>query len=451
MVPALTDGGRSFKGAALYYLHDKRRAGEAERLTTDRVAWTQAVNLPTDNPEIAWRMMATTAMKADELKAAAGIKATGRKLTKPALAYSLAWHPDEAPTKAEQIEAAQETLKRLGLTEHQALIVCHNDEPHPHVHVIVNRVHPTEGKAATLSKSKLILSQWAQEYEERRGKILCPKRAENNAKRQQGEHVRDTRTPRPAFEFNRAADDGARAAFTRTEQKEKDAQIAQAGRDMHESHARQWAEIKRIYRAGKGRIYEESRTRQRDREDEVKAAFKPQWAALFAKQRGDRRAFEDREESPLGKLWNMAQTARELRRSGITASFLAMAWGVLSKAERMTAFERAQEGERRALARVVSREMREVRGDVRRETKAETSRLLTSYLKQCGEIRQQQGRERAALKLAWASRNTERKAAYAALRDRAGQWQRLQQIGERTRLAQTQGRGMHRARSLGRD
>ena len=38
MVPALTTGGRSFKGAALYYLHDKRRAGEAERLTTERVA-----------------------------------------------------------------------------------------------------------------------------------------------------------------------------------------------------------------------------------------------------------------------------------------------------------------------------------------------------------------------------------------------------------------------------
>jgi hypothetical protein len=31
MVPAITEGGRSFKGAALYYLHDKRQPGEAER------------------------------------------------------------------------------------------------------------------------------------------------------------------------------------------------------------------------------------------------------------------------------------------------------------------------------------------------------------------------------------------------------------------------------------
>ena len=35
------------------------------------------------------------------LKAAAGVKATGRKLTKPVFAYSLAWRPDEKPTKAE--------------------------------------------------------------------------------------------------------------------------------------------------------------------------------------------------------------------------------------------------------------------------------------------------------------------------------------------------------------
>ena len=447
MVPVITSGGPSFKGAALYYLHDKRQAGEAERLTTDRVAWTHIVNLPTDNPEIAWRMMATTAINADRLKAAAGTKATGRKLTKPTFAYSLAWHPDEKPSKEDQIEAAQETLKRLGLEEHQAVIICHTDEPHAHVHVMVNRVHPTQGKAAALSKSKLILSEWAQEYEKRRGKILCPKRAENNEKRQQGEQVRDKRVPRPAYEFNQAANDGARAAFTRAEQKEKDAALAKAGRDMHERQAQQWVDAKRAYQAAKAKLYEDSRLRSVAREDEIKAAFKPQWALLFAKQRGDRRLFEEREESPLGKLWNMAKTAREFRRSGITGSFLAMAWGVLSRTERMSAFERAQEGERRSLARTVSREMREAKSEIRRETKAEGTRLLKSYLAQCGELRRSQGQERLALKASWKARNTERKAAYAVLGDRAAQWARLRQMGERARVAQGQGlhRGMQRA------
>src|SRR5260370_41348291 len=118
MVPVITAGGRSFRGAALYYLHDKRQEGEAERFTTDRVAWVETVNLPTGDPERAWRIMAHTAMMADEIKAAAGIKATGRKLKNPVFAYSIAWHPGEKPAKAEQIEAARASTAAHGLEGH---------------------------------------------------------------------------------------------------------------------------------------------------------------------------------------------------------------------------------------------------------------------------------------------------------------------------------------------
>src|SRR5713101_7311188 len=72
--------------------------------------------------------------------------ATRRKLTKPVFAYSIAWHPGERPTKAEQLETARSSLEAQGLEEHQALILCHTDEPQAHVHVIVNRVHPVTGK-----------------------------------------------------------------------------------------------------------------------------------------------------------------------------------------------------------------------------------------------------------------------------------------------------------------
>jgi Relaxase/Mobilisation nuclease domain len=157
MVPAITACGRSFRGAALYYAHDKRRDGEAVRLTTERVAWVETVNLPTGDPERAWRIMAHTALAQGHLKAAAGTKATGRKLKNPVFAYSLAWHPGERPTKAQMMDAARESLKTQGLEEHQAIILCHTDEPQAHVHIIVNRVHPVTGKAAALSNSKLKL------------------------------------------------------------------------------------------------------------------------------------------------------------------------------------------------------------------------------------------------------------------------------------------------------
>ncbi len=56
MVPNVTRGGASFKGAAAYYLHDK----EAE--ANVRVAWTETVNLITTDPDKAMRVMAATAM-----------------------------------------------------------------------------------------------------------------------------------------------------------------------------------------------------------------------------------------------------------------------------------------------------------------------------------------------------------------------------------------------------
>ncbi|MCI0658386.1 MAG: relaxase/mobilization nuclease domain-containing protein, partial [Acidobacteria bacterium] len=74
MVPKLHAKGTSFKGAAAYLLHDKGRAKTAQR-----VAWVEMRNLITDDPHVAWRVMAATAMDQDRLKELAGVKNTGRK------------------------------------------------------------------------------------------------------------------------------------------------------------------------------------------------------------------------------------------------------------------------------------------------------------------------------------------------------------------------------------
>lgn len=450
MVPALTTGGRSFKGAAAYYLHDKRREGEAERSTADRVAWTHVINLPTTDPERAWRMMATTALKAEELKAAAGVKATGRKLAKPVFAYSLAWHPSEQPTQAEQLDAARETLKLLGLSEHQALIVCHNDEPHPHVHVLVNRVHPTEGKAATLSNSKLTLSKWAQAYEQDRGKVFCPARVDNNAKREQGKFARDSRKSRPAYEFAQLSEKGGlRGAFVASEQRQQDAQLAQAGRDMQENHGKQWDELRRAYQTAKDRLYARADKRQSERAAEVKQEFKPEWASLFQKQRSERREFENRESTPFGKLWNIAATAREARHNEDVraAGPLGFLFAVLSGSERENLVALRQDGERVAMAGRLSKVMQRERSAIRQQTKAEADALRESYLNQCAELRRQQGQAREAMRDRWRQRNTERKAVFAALPSRAANMNRLRQHSQaaaqhRGRMGRSRGREM---------
>lgn len=162
----------------MYYLHDKD-AG-----TKERVAWTQTHNIPTNDPDKAFKWMAYTAMHADRLKQEAGVAPTGRKRKSgPVYSYSLAWHPDQNPDQEVMLEAAYETLQLLKLEEHEAVFVAHNDTAHPHVHCIVNLIHPGHGKKAVVSYDRLTMSQWAEKTERNEGEIRCEQRVINNEQR----------------------------------------------------------------------------------------------------------------------------------------------------------------------------------------------------------------------------------------------------------------------------
>lgn len=190
MVPHMPRGGgtgSSFKGAANYYLHDK-----GSDITNERVGGTLTLNLATDNPHAAWRVMAATAMNQQQIKRESGTKATGRKLTQPVFAYSLSWAQDETPSSEHMMEQAQKSLAVLDLSEHQALVVQHTDTKHPHVHILVNRVHPDTGIAAKLSHSQKKLSRYAMAYEKQHG-IKCHKRAENELEREKAQTKREYR------------------------------------------------------------------------------------------------------------------------------------------------------------------------------------------------------------------------------------------------------------------
>lgn len=62
----------------------------------------------------------------------------------PIYHYSLSWDETDNPTRQQMIEAGTQTLRDLGLGEHQALLVAHNDHDYKHLHVMVNRVHPVK-------------------------------------------------------------------------------------------------------------------------------------------------------------------------------------------------------------------------------------------------------------------------------------------------------------------
>jgi relaxase-like protein len=428
MTPVLTALGRSFKGAAAYYLHDKRRPGEVERLTGDRVSWTEIVNLPTADAERAWRMMVHTAMTQGELKAAVGGKKTGNKLTKPVLAYSLSWHTDERPTKEDQLEAARQTLKVLGLEAHQ-VIISHNDTAHPHVHVLVNRVHPETGIAEPLSNSKLKLSDWAEAYQKERGQDYCPQRVINNARRKRGEFVRSPRVPRNVYERNRRTRDDPEAQLLKTEQKRKDAQLSALGREIRTSHDRQRDELKRVYAAAKARIRDKT-TRLKDaKAAEIKANAKGRWRDLFSRQREMLATFNAAERGTLSKLWSMSFVYRELRRQNRQTDALTILYTLLSSSQRRAVFDAAQEGERRELARQIRQEIGVASRHIDQESRRDYIRLRDNFLGQCAALRQTQQKQQARLKTAWQARKVERTQALAPIQKRAVSRQQGQRRG----------------------
>ena len=164
MVPKVAGKGTSFK-------EQVPTTSTTSRPLRRSVAFTHTENLPTNDPEMALRHMAYTAMHQDEIKALAGI-GYGRKSAQSVYTYSLSWAPDEQPTREEMIEAGRGEPQGPGARGHEVLMVAHNDEPHPHLHLIVGRVHAKTGIMATLSKDYLKLSRWAEDYERRQGNPL---------------------------------------------------------------------------------------------------------------------------------------------------------------------------------------------------------------------------------------------------------------------------------------
>lgn len=317
VVPKVAKRGASFRGAAAYYLHDKGAA------TNRRVAFCQTENLPVAEPELAWRWMAYTAKHADVLKTDARVAPTGRKQQKPVYTLSLSWSPEEAPGRDEMIAAAHSALNAIGLSKCQTLLVAHNDEPHPHIHAIVNLVDPDSGKVRDPGLDKRKLSRWAEDYEKGQGKIRCEQRVENNAKRDRGEPARDT--------------------VSRSRQDIEQARLIERA-ILEERRRSLWGRQVTDREALKQQAQERSQTIRA----ELKERFKPQWAAFYKKQRQDARDVKNARRSVLAAMRVAIKERRRLAPEGRAGIGTILAYTVSARAltDALTA---AQERELAAL------------------------------------------------------------------------------------------------------
>jgi len=186
MVPNIARNGTSFRGAGAYHLHDKPTPETPRPRSSARVVFTATRNLANDDPHAALDEMWRTARDAEHLKAAAGVARCGRPSAAPVKTMSLAWSPAERPSRAQMLEAADSFLRAMGWHEHQAVYAVHGDTAHPHLHIILNRVHPATGRMLNDWQERKRAQAWALRHEKQQGRVLCPARVERREKGKRG-------------------------------------------------------------------------------------------------------------------------------------------------------------------------------------------------------------------------------------------------------------------------
>lgn len=154
---AVSSKGTSFRALASYLV--RGRTGDE----TERVAWTAGRNLPTDDPTLAATFMRATAE-------------ANARVEKPVYHLVLSFDPRDTLDRATMERVATHVLDRIGLAEHQAILVAHQDRAHPHVHVMVNRVHPTTLKTWDLSHEYRALQRVLRATEQTFGLQVTPGR-----------------------------------------------------------------------------------------------------------------------------------------------------------------------------------------------------------------------------------------------------------------------------------
>lgn len=372
----------------MYVLHDQKAK------TSERVSWVVSSNLHSD-PENAWFEMYQTWRDQDALKRNAGVSARGRKNNAPVLHYTLAWHVDDAPTANEMKAAALESLKVLGLEEHEALIVGHNDKMHPHVHVIANTVHPYTGRTAALKYSKERLSEWAEAFERDRGQIRCEERVKNNEKRRELRELRDAETLSGKFAEAAGKTAPEPAAFVPVKDNSLNRPQWFDKKDVVDRMKQMRAQLDLTHRIDRGLTWDRQR-RERDELDNntdaalnrmrahFKEEFRPEWRKLYKAHGSELRMVAETRTHPFERAVFVFRNRNRLGRSKpLTIAQMA---GLIVSGKRLTqALHHVHERERRSLARAE-----------KLQTKQFSDRIWISHRERFHALRDRQAVEREA-------------------------------------------------------
>lgn len=440
MICVIHKNGTSFKGLNQYVLHDKGKS------TDERVAWTHTHNLATQDPELGGRIMAATAMDSTALKQSAGEVASGRKLSKTVMHYSLSWHEEERDdlTREQMIEAAQRSLKSLGVNEgeklgtdkktgkpiiakrtqhgdeHQAVIVCHDEGPgsKPHVHIMVNRVHPEHGIALSESNNFVKLSDWALEYRKEQGKAhYCPERVKAAALRAHGYRTRNKRVARNVYdqqEQREAIKLDRRQAAVLDGQRKKAAQLKAKEDGQKKRH-------KKDVRAKEDRLLEQEKKDRLQLAEQVRKARNAKKNALRAKveEQADKHLEEQEElkEKQTTMTGKVRASMEAVKSKGFFKEFRSKPINALtgafqlafSKEKQQEQLSNDQEAEKRRLASELAKDQEKAARDLQAKVERQKQERLAAYQTERNDLLLQQKMEGAKMRAEWKQLQTDRK------------------------------------------
>ncbi|WP_127116253.1 relaxase/mobilization nuclease domain-containing protein [Shimia sediminis] len=428
MNPVEITQGKSFKGLSAYLLHDEKRQGEESRTTSERVGWSQTYNLAGADADQAWRLMLATANSANALKEAAGIK-KGKAVKNTVYHYSINFNPEDELTPEIQQSAVAESLKALGLDDHQAMAVEHTDKAHNHIHVMVNLIDPANGMSAAspqmgadgkkrskLSNSRRKLSSWAKKFERDNGLIVTEGRLANANKRAQGEKVNAQRKSRNVHERQKAEKNVKRTMdFMKRQQNDRATVIQEKSAELKEKSRLEWDALKQSYAIEKEAIRAQMSPTMKAQSAAIKEAHKPEWKTLFRRQQLERYQFHREQKTAVGRIWYGAMSVRQMVREG--KGFKALQAAFSSVLQRDILMMK-QDNERAELSRAIKAEINEAMTQAKQDFDRQFEETRTRFLDDCDSLKSEQDEAWKEIRADWKAYNRERREAFETRRDR---------------------------------
>lgn len=354
MIPRMHRRGNSFKGALRYVLHDPGKD------SSERVAWAFSQNI-LGHLDDAWFEMFDTYRNRTLLKRHAGVDLRGRDNRCPVLHYTLSWHANDNPDHEHMKAMALDSLKALGLSEHEAVIACHDDKEHHHVHVVVNTVHPWTGKTAPLKFSHLEFSRWAEAYEREHG-IHCEQRIKNNEKRREIAARRKGEREQAALALLTGKEPPEPAPFVPVndnspnrrrwlERKEVVDKMKALRAALDQEHKAERTATWVRHKAGRDVLDAKTHAALDAVRAAVRDAYKPKWRDLYQMQKREARQFAEVATHPLERAVFLFRNRARLGDRGKPLTIRKMIPLILSRRKLKSRVEQIHMRERRALAR----------------------------------------------------------------------------------------------------